>query len=233
MKKLFLSLFFATGIFILLSQGEIVWSNRLYLDEPRVHKIEKGEYLSKLAERYYGDPQRWRELALINRAPNPNHVEVGEEILVPAANKAAEVSRARTLTQVNTIVRDQEGLAVREPSTPMTNAAPTTTMPTSAPEVNRGNGTIEPEPVAPITEETPAPVVEENGFPWLWVGIGAAILAIVGVILYRRRQSTEQEVDINIEKKDNGVEEFRSRRQYGMPAKSQNTEQKKGIEATA
>ncbi len=230
MKKLFLSIFFAAGIFAILSQGEIGWSNRLYLDEPRVHKIEKGEYLSKLAQRYYGDPQRWRELALINRAPNPDHVEIGEEILVPAANKAAEISRAQTLTQVNSIVRGQEGLAVREPSAPITDSSPTT--PTSSPEINKGNGAIEPEPVTPIMEEIPAPVVEENGFPWLWVGIGAALLAIAGFIVYRRRQSVEQEVSVNVEKKENGFEEFRSRRQYGMPAKSQTAEQKKDIEVT-
>lgn len=231
MKKLFLSIFFAAGIFVILSQGEIVWSNRLYLDEPQVHKIEKGEYLSKLAQRYYGDPQRWRELALINRAPNPDHVEVGEEILVPAANKAAEINRAKTLTQVNTIVRDQEGLAVREPSAPITDASPT--MPTSSPELNKGNGAIEPEPITPVMEDTPAPIVEENGFPWRWVGIGVALLAIAGFILYRRRQSGEQEVSVNVEKKENGFEEFRSRRQYGMPAKSQTADQKKDIEVTA
>jgi hypothetical protein len=69
MKKILLTLFFAAGIFVLWSHGEMVWSNRRFLDEPRVHKIEKGEYLSRLAQQYYGDPQRWRELALINRAP--------------------------------------------------------------------------------------------------------------------------------------------------------------------
>src|SRR5574341_1311036 len=108
MKKLLLTLFFAAGIFVLWSHVEMVWSNRRFLDEPRLHKIQKGEYLSNLAQQYYGDQQRWRELALINRSPNPNHVEVGEEILVPAANVADEISRARTITKVNTLFHDQE-----------------------------------------------------------------------------------------------------------------------------
>ncbi len=210
MKKIFLTLFFAAGIFVVLSQSEIVLSNRLFLDEPQVHKIEKGEYLSKLAQRYYGDPQRWRELALINRAPNPDHVEIGEEILVPAANKVAEVRRARTLTEVNSVVRDQQSLAERQPSAPMTDVVPTTPSEPTTPVVD---GTIEPRYSEPYVEE-PAPA-EQSSFPWLWLGIGAAVIAVViGFIMHRRRQEQNVEIEVKDEK-DNGVEGFRPRRQYG------------------
>jgi len=216
MKKMFLTLFFAAGIFVVLSQSEIVLSNRLLLDEPQVHKIQKGEYLSKLAERYYGDPQRWRELALINRAPNADHVEIGEEILVPAANKVAEISRARTLTEVNGVVRDQQSLAERQPSAPMTDVVPTTPSP-SEPTSPVMDGTIEPRYSEPYIEE-PLPA-GEPGFPWLWLGIGAAVIAVViGFIMFRRRQS-EQNVEIEVkDERNNGVEEFRPRRQYGEPS---------------
>ncbi|MGH7454374.1 MAG: LysM peptidoglycan-binding domain-containing protein, partial [bacterium] len=104
MKKFFLTLFFACGIFVLLSQGELLWSRFKFLDEPRVHKIQKGESLSKLAKQYYGDPQHWRELALVNRAPKPGHLEVGEEILLPSATVIDELRRSRTATRVNALV---------------------------------------------------------------------------------------------------------------------------------
>lgn len=233
MKKLFLILFFAAGIFVLWSYGETVWSNRLFIDTPRVHKIEKGEYLSKLAERYYGDAQRWRELALINRAPNPNHVEVGEEILIPAANVAAEIGRARTLTKVNALVTDQEELA-QEPSQPITGTAPTTA-PAPSGEATPGNGTAEP---VEAVEETPAPIApepatDETGFPWLWAGLGVLVLALFGLVIYRRRQNAqadaEPEVNAAFRKKENGFEDFRRLRYSGesTPAKAQPADQKK------
>jgi hypothetical protein len=229
MKKIFLTLFFAAGIFVLWSHGEMVWSNRRFLDEPRVHKIEKGEYLSRLAQQYYGDPQRWRELALVNRAPNPNHVEVGEEILVPAASVVAEIGRAHTLTKVNALVNDQKKL-VREPSQPITENTPATT-PTSSGEVTTGNGTAE--PVAPV-EETPvpiatAPVANETSFPWLWIGLGLIVLALAGIVIYRRRQNAEPETNFAFKSKENGFDDSRNRNQYGesWPFKAQPFDHKK------
>jgi hypothetical protein len=214
MKKLFLTLFFAAGIFMLWSQGEILFGKRLFLDEPRVHKIQRGEYLSKLAERYYGDPQRWRELALINRAPNPDHVEVGEQILVPAANVASEISRARTLTKVNTLFNEQEKLASREPSSPATNDTPN--MP--SPEVTGGNGTtLSPEPIAETpTSATPEPAKIGSDFPWLWAGIGVVVLvlSLVGFTFYRRRQTARAKAEA-VRKNS---EDFRPRRYYGDTA---------------
>jgi hypothetical protein len=228
MKKIFLTLFFAAGIFVLWSHGEMVWSNRRFLDEPRVHKIEKGEYLSRLAQQYYGDPQRWRELALINRAPNPNHVEVGEEIFVPAANAVAEIGRARTLTKVNALVNDQEKLA-RESSRPITEIAPAT-IPSPSGEVTTGNETTE--PVAPI-EETPTPVAtepvaNETSFPWLWVGLGTIVLALAGIVIYRRRQNAEPEMNFTFKPKENGFDDSDHRRQFGesWPFKPQPANQK-------
>lgn len=229
MKKIFLTLFFAAGIFMLWSHGEMVWSNRRFLDEPQVHKIEKGEYLSRLAQKYYGDPQRWRELALVNRAPNPNHVEIGEEILVPAANVVAEIGRAHTLTKVNALVNDQKKL-VQEPSQPITENVPATT-PAPSGEVTPGNGTTE--SVAPV-EETPAPiaiepVASETSFPWLWVGLGAVVLALAGFIIYRRRQNAEPETNFAFKSKERGFDDSRDRRKYGenWPFKAQPADQKK------
>jgi hypothetical protein len=228
MKKLFLFMFFAAGIFVLWSHGEMVWSDRRFLDEPRVHKIEKGEYLSRLAQQYYGNPQRWRELALVNRAPNPNHVEVGETILVPAANVVAEIGRARTLTKVNALVNDQEKL-VQEPSQPITDNAPVAT-PTPSGEVTTGNGAAEPVEETPAPIATESPITKEISFPWLWVGLGAIVLALAGFIIYRRRQNAEPETNFAFKPKENGFDGSRNRKQYGenWPFKAQPAEQRKG-----
>jgi LysM repeat protein len=178
MKKIFLTLFFAASIFVLWSSSELLWSNRRLLDEPRVHKIEKGEYLSKIAQKYYGDPQRWHELALINRAPNPHHVEAGEEILVPAAKVVEEIERTRTLTRVNLLVDEQERLVVRGPAAPVTTTTPPpATVP--SPEATTGNEATEPmtpanggaesfspevEATEPSGMETPMSPIREIGF---------------------------------------------------------------------
>jgi hypothetical protein len=203
MKKFFLTLFFACGIFVLLSQGELLWSRFQLLNEPRVHKIQKGESLSKLAKQYYGDPQHWRELALINRAPKPGHLEVGEEILLPSATVIDELRRSRTVTRVNALVGDQEKFAVRTVSedtraitsseAPGNAVEPVATTETPAEETN---GTP---PVVTTTETiTPQEInTEDSGFPWFWLAISIIIIAgVAGFIWYRRKQAEEESVEI-------------------------------------
>ncbi|MGH7601390.1 MAG: hypothetical protein ACREOI_33945 [bacterium] len=203
MKKFFLTLFFACGIFVLLSQGELLWSRFKFLDEPRVHKIQKGESLSKLAKQHYGDPQHWRELALINRAPKPGHLEVGEEILLPSATVIDELRRSRTATRVNALVGDQAKFAVRtvsEDTRAITSAEPPNNdveplAPTETP-AEETNGTL---PVETATE-TIAPqevATEDAGFPWFWLAISIIIIAgVAGFIWYRRKQTEEEAVEI-------------------------------------
>jgi hypothetical protein len=202
MKKIFLTLFFACGIFVLLSQGELLWSRFQLLNEPRVHKIQKGESLSKLAKQYYGDPQHWRELALINRAPKPGHLEVGEEILLPSANVIDELRRSRTVTRVNALVGDQEKFAVRtisEDSRAITSSeAPGNNVEPAPPETptEETNGTP---PVVTTTETiTPQEITtEDSGFPWFWLAISIIIIAgVAGFIWYRRKQVEEEPVEI-------------------------------------
>jgi hypothetical protein len=203
MKKFFLTLFFAGGIFVLLSQGELLWSRFKFLDEPRVHKIQKGESLSKLAKQYYGDPQHWRELALVNRAPKPGHLEVGEEILLPAATVIDELRRSRTATRVNALVGDQEKFAVRtvsEDTRAITSSeAPSNAVEPAAPIETPGEETNGTPPVITTTETiTPQEIpIEDSGFPWFWLAISIIIIAgVAGFIWYRRQQAEEEPVEI-------------------------------------
>jgi LysM repeat protein len=205
MKKFFLTLFFMSGIFLLLSQGEVLWSKRRFLDEPRVHKVQKGESLSKLAKQYYGDTKRWRELALVNRAPKPNHLEVGEEVLLPTEPVINELRRSRTITKVNTLIGEQEKTATSQesefsnqptqPKRPAEVVSPTAKVET--PAANSEDTKLVPE-TTPENITAPADTAtDDSGFPWFWLAIGVIIVAgAAGFIWYRRQQAEKAESEI-------------------------------------
>ncbi len=234
MKKLMLSLFFMVGIFALASQGELLWSSRLLLDESRVHKVQKGESLSLLAKRYYGDPQRWRELALLNRAPNPNLVLPGEDVLVPAVGSINEMSRVKTITKFNTLANEQERLAVVETpegmrqfsqTTPTTSGTQTAQDGGSAPadesQSVSGNGGVEPattpsaeysDPSVATSEDGQvaenAPlnedVEESGGFPWFWLAVAVIIVGGIFAFVSYRKRSAAQQENGEVEKSNLG-----------------------------
>jgi len=227
MKKFFLTLFFMGGIFLLLSPGEVLWSKRKFLDEPRVHKVQKGESLSKLAKQYYGNPKRWRELALINRAPKPNHLEVGEEILLPAAPVIDQLRRSRTITRANALIGEQEKVAVssgyessREPApshTPANGKEPDSQTSAASAENNK----LVPETASETI--TPADTAAEtSGFPWFWLAIGVIVITgAAGFIWYRRQQAERAESEANVvETRRSADHRPRERQTFNKPAPS-------------
>jgi len=198
MKKFFLTLLFTCGFFLLLSQNEILWSKRRSLDEPRVHRVQKGESLSQLAKQHYGSAKRWRELALVNRAPKPNHLEVGEEILLPSATVINKLRRSRTITRVNTLVGEQDNtITAKTPE--MTQQAAPTNLPDATPQTEALAGNPESNnPVPETTSETVIPshdtTTEASAFPWFWLAVGVMLIAgIAGFIWYRRQQTEKAE----------------------------------------
>src|SRR3989344_883220 len=58
----------------------------------KIHKVEKGEDLWKISEKYYGTGYKWVEIAKENGIANPGLIEVGQEI------KIAEISPAVAVT---------------------------------------------------------------------------------------------------------------------------------------
>lgn len=242
MKKAMLSIFFMVGIFVLASQGELLWSSRLLLDESRVHKVQKGESLSLLAKRYYGDVNRWRELALINRAPNPNLVLPDEEIVVPAVGSINEMSRARTITAFNSLAREQERLAVVETPEAARQFTQSPTMAQRAegggprkdaqnltaenqdagqavtPSSENGNGgnglTTESEPAyeQPLTTEE---TETASGFPWFWLAVGVIVIGgILAFMSYRKRAAAESAEEENNNNLSRTEEMLRERRRH-------------------
>lgn len=52
----------------------------------RYHTVVRGDWLSKLAIRYLGNVNRWREIYNLNRAvvgPNPNLIRPGQKLKIP------------------------------------------------------------------------------------------------------------------------------------------------------
>jgi len=52
---------------------------------PRIHVVQTGETLSRIATRYYGDSKRWNEIVAANRETitNPDRLTVGSSLKIP------------------------------------------------------------------------------------------------------------------------------------------------------
>ncbi len=64
--------------FIKTKEGEMVPANL-----PIKHKVQKGEDLWKIAEKYYGSGYNWVDIANENGLSNPNMLLVDQELVVP------------------------------------------------------------------------------------------------------------------------------------------------------
>ncbi|GHG06105.1 hypothetical protein GCM10017783_18360 [Deinococcus piscis] len=49
-----------------------------------VYTVQAGDTLSKIAQRYYGDMNAYGKIAQYNNIANPDHIEVGQKIRIPA-----------------------------------------------------------------------------------------------------------------------------------------------------
>ncbi len=113
MKKVVIVLFVIAVLVAGYTYDQFSWAKRLLLGEPTTHVIQKGEYLSVIAKKYYGQADYWRELALINRAPDSDLVFPGEEIIIPSINVIKEIRRTRWLSKVNAYVKNEKEVIAR------------------------------------------------------------------------------------------------------------------------
>ncbi len=58
--------------------------NRQTADFSKVHVVKLGETLSSIAGDFYGDPQVWRPIAILNGLDDPRAISTGQELRVPA-----------------------------------------------------------------------------------------------------------------------------------------------------
>jgi len=52
---------------------------------PTIHKVEKGENLWQIAEKYFGSGYNWVDIANENKLTNANRLLVGQELNIPKA----------------------------------------------------------------------------------------------------------------------------------------------------
>jgi nucleoid-associated protein YgaU len=53
-------------------------------DFSRIEQITEGDTLAGIAARRYGDPARWRPIAVANALADPRRLPVGMQLTVPA-----------------------------------------------------------------------------------------------------------------------------------------------------
>ncbi len=210
--KRFLGTILLTGLVVLLAEPvQIVLSNFLRIEQPATHAIQEGEWLSKLAQKYYGDVTFWKELALVNRAPNGNIVFPGEEIVIPSFAAIEEIRKSRSLSAVNSVMQNQEGILagrVKNETVPTGMAHREEKRDESASQVKTDGhagssaGLASKAPPAPRPVRKPAKAataeVAQPGFFTTPMLTGLAVLGVIlviGIVLFvrRRREQTEEE----------------------------------------
>ncbi len=127
-------------------------SRYLLQEEPTFHEIQDGEWLSRIALRYYGDVSYWRELELINRAPDGDHIFPGEEIIIPSFDVLREIRKTQRLSKVNLLIHEQQTILAGRTRE-------------RAPERARLESEIAEDIKADVIEsfEAPAPVLDASG----------------------------------------------------------------------
>lgn len=218
MKKVLLMAFCGVVLLLVMAHDNLLMSRLRWLESPQVHKVQKGESLSRLARRHYGNTDYWRELALINRAPNPDHIEPDEEILLPAANVIQDLRKARTISSVNSLVDGQLMAAKSSPSNDTYSKAEPSVVTTDKPQALPVAGVDSPPAgsAVPASQESTQPQPEPSqpreqssgGLSWFWLILGLVLIGgVIAFVMYRRRQ--EELAKEQDEEKDNSI--FRRR----------------------
>ncbi|MDZ7262709.1 MAG: LysM peptidoglycan-binding domain-containing protein [candidate division KSB1 bacterium] len=203
MKKFLFTLILIALIIGGYTQDQFSWAKKLLLGEPTTHTVQKGEYLSKISQQYYGDATYWKELALVNRAPNSNLVFPGEQIVIPDQEAIKKLRAARSLSSVNKIVDHQEKvLAQRGIQTPTE-------------ELAQGKATgqqVTASNPQPMSEKAPAETgtsealatvepAESSSLPVILIVIGG-LVAVALVVLYFYKKKKRAEEQSLIEERD-------------------------------
>lgn len=110
MKKFLFTIALMGALVVLVDPARNLVGEILKLEDPTTSEIEKGDWLSKVALRHYGDASYWRELALVNRAPDADLIFPDEEIIVPSFKAIQKIRDAQRLSTVNTLVDEQEAI---------------------------------------------------------------------------------------------------------------------------
>lgn len=192
--------FMATVLFVVfvlfLEPAEKVLSNFLRLDKPIMHQIEEGDWFSKIAQRYYGDPSYAKELALVNRAPNGDLIFPGEKIIIPSFEKIQKIRHTRKLSIVNNLVREQQEMLLSQASEPVSEMSKTEAAVKNSSDGEQQSNAEDVESVGKVSrlEDEIAASDERSSFnlPMLLglILLGAAVAG--GIVFYIRKKKQEE-----------------------------------------
>jgi LysM repeat protein len=217
MKKFLTVLVVFAVILGIYSEEQFLWCKKIFMNEPSKHVIQKGEYFSKLSQQFYGSAEYWRELALVNRAPDSDLIFPGEEIVVPSMDAIRRLQKSRSLSSVNKIVSEQEDwmahnkvaptteVAMQEPIKP--EVAETASIEETKPSVDEE---MVPVTIYPIEEES-AIVQEESkssALPIILVIFAIIVGAVLLTLYLRKRKSNDEEDMPEDDKKEFSADEI-------------------------
>ncbi len=208
MKKFVFLLVVCAVVLGIYSEDQFLWCKKLFMNEPAKHVIQKGEYFSKLSQRYYGSAEYWRELALVNRAPDSDLVFPGEEIVIPSIDAVRRLKKSRSLSAVNKIMTDQENWLASNASTPRTQVTAQAPVESETALTQSGSAdspavdqSMVPVSVYPIEEEidfSETTSQKASALPIVLV-IAAIIVGAVLLTVYLRKRKNSQEEDVDEE----------------------------------
>lgn len=223
MRKLFAFLILAGLLIMVFPNKVILIAKSFLLEEPTTHLVERNDWLSKMALKYYDDASYWKELALVNRAPDPNLILPGEQIFIPAFEAIQQLRNASTISSVQNVIAQQE-LALRQSggekeervadttdeSEPGATQPSTQTAEAESGEATNGstNGATETVPSSGVLETVP-PQTESaaEGFPWIWIVAAALIIAgLGGLLLYGRKRTQDADNEVEADRKEKSGE---------------------------
>ncbi|MBD3287168.1 LysM peptidoglycan-binding domain-containing protein [candidate division KSB1 bacterium] len=189
-----------------------LYAKKLFQAEPTTHLIQEGEYLSMIAKKYYGNADYWRELALINRAPDSDAVFPGEEIVIPSLDVIKNIRRTRWLSRVNGLVQNQKDIIAGRVQQEQQHYATTDqeTQPAAKAVVPEPN--FDENPIVEIDNTDSEPLIKSSML-YLILGVMAVVLliAVIGYFFYRRRQSRDEyslidDIDLSNEESERNYE---------------------------
>lgn len=229
MKRFFYTIILMGLMVILMDPAAMLMSKFLHLDEPTTHEIQEGEWLSLVAQKYYGDATYWKELALINRAPNGDLIFPGEKIVVPNYEAIQKIRNSRSLSSVNEIVGIQQDILagrIEHRTEPLADAEQDKE-PASEIDDDAGRVSETSEPQIAEVEEEPQPLTngerqatdgdEETAFfistPVLTGLVILAVIVAIGIVMFVRGKRRE-EVTYYGDKSDDEDVEVREKNVY-------------------
>ncbi|MGP8329713.1 MAG: LysM peptidoglycan-binding domain-containing protein [Methanosarcinaceae archaeon] len=199
MKKVIIGFVILVALFFTVVPDALVWCKQMILDAPTTHQINKGEYLSKISQQYYGSAKYWRELALINRAPDSDLVFPGEEIFIPSREVIELLHRSRSLSRVNSLMNDErdvyanaqrqnESIEMESKST----AAKMAHVPADSKKVD-----IAAIPASELTKIKVEPQAASFGGSLIMALIaGVLLLGVVGLVVYRKIKNKREREEL-------------------------------------